>query len=67
MTMNIRAYCRISAIVFTVVALAHLARLIYGVSIVIDGEAIPMFASWVGFIVSGGLAFWGFQGARGAG
>jgi hypothetical protein len=64
--MNITAYCRVSAIVFTVVALAHLARLIYGSSIVIDGEAVPMLASWVGLIVSGGLAFWGSRGARGA-
>lgn len=64
--MNIRTYCRVSAIVFTVVALAHLARLIYGSSIVIDGEAIPMLASWMGLIVSAGLAFWGFSGARGA-
>jgi hypothetical protein len=64
--MNIRTYCWVSAMVFTVVALAHLARLIYGSSIVIDGEAIPMLASWVGVIVPGVLAFWGFRGARGA-
>lgn len=65
--MNINTYCRVSAIVFTVVALAHLTRLISGASIVIDGEAIPMLASWVGLIVPGGLAFWGFKGSRGAG
>ncbi len=63
--MSTKTYCRVSAIVFTVVALAHLARLMYGSSITIDGEAIPMFASWVGLIVPGGLAFWSFQGVRG--
>ncbi len=65
--MNIRTYCRVSAIVFTVVALAHLARLIYGSPITIDGEAIPMFASGVGLIGPGALAYWGFQGAQGTG
>ena len=65
--MNTKAYCRISAIIFAVVALAHLARLVYGSSIVIDGAAIPMLASWVGLIVPGALAYWGFQEVRGAG
>ena len=65
--MSIRTYCRVTAIVFTVVALVHLARLIYGASIVIDGQTIPMLASWVGLIVPGGLAFWGFRESRGAG
>lgn len=65
--MSIRTYCRVSAIVFAVVALTHLARLIYGASIVIDGQTIPMLASWLGLIVPGGLAYWGFSGARGAG
>ena len=64
--MNIKTYCRISAIVFTVVALAHLTRLISGASIVIDGQDVPMLASWAGLIVPGGLAFWGFRGSRGA-
>ena len=65
--MNISTYCRVSAIVFTAAALAHLARLIYGASVVIDGQTIPMLASWLGLIIPGGLAFWGFRGSRGAG
>ncbi len=64
--MNIKAYCRVSAIIFAVVALAHLARLFYGWSVIIDAATIPMFVSWVGLVVTGGLAYWGFQGARGA-
>jgi len=54
--MNIRTYCRVSAIIFVLVALAHLARLIYSSSIIIDGETIPMFVSWIGFVVPGALA-----------
>ena len=65
--MNTRTYCKISAIIFAAVALAHLARLFYGWSVIIDGATIPMFVSWVGLIVTGGLAYWGFRGSRGAG
>jgi len=65
--MNIKAYCRVSAIIFAVVALAHLARLFYGWSVIIDAATIPMFVSWMGLVVTGGLAYWGFQGSRGAG
>ena len=65
--MNIRSYCRVSAIIFAVVALLHLARLFYGWTVIIDGATLPMFVSWVGLIVTGGLAYWGLQGARGAG
>jgi len=65
--MNFRRYCSVSAILFTVVALAHLTRLIYGWSIQVDDTAVPMFASWVGFIIPGGLAVWGFGEARGTG
>lgn len=62
--MNTKAYCKISAIIFAAVALAHLARLVYGSSVIIDGTAIPMLVSWLGLIVPGALAYWGFQGAR---
>ena len=65
--MKFRTYCRVSAVIFVVVALAHLARVIYGSSIVIDGETIPIFVSWIGFVVPGALAYWGFQGAQSAG
>ena len=62
--MSIRTYCGVSAIIFVLVALAHLARLIYSSSIIIDGAIIPMFVSWIGFIVPGALAYWGFQRAQ---
>ena len=30
----------------------------------IDGLAVPMFASWMGFLIPGGLAIWGFRASR---
>lgn len=65
--MNIRTYCRVSAIVFTVVALAHLARLIYGIADYNRRRSHSNVCLLVGLIGPGALAYWGFQGAQGTG
>jgi hypothetical protein len=62
--MNTRAYCGVSATIFTVVALAHLTRLFYGWSIQVDDVDVPMIASWMGLIIPAGLALWGFREIR---
>ena len=62
--MNHRIYCGVSAAIFAVVALAHLTRLFNGWSIEIDTMSVPMLASWLGLIIPGSLAAWGFREAR---
>ncbi len=63
--MNKLAYCRISAVLFMIVALAHLTRLMTGWPIQVNGVTIPLVLSLFGFIVPGGLAFWGLRESRG--
>jgi uncharacterized membrane protein len=53
-------YSIVTAIVFTAVALVHAWRLATGAEILIGGTAIPLWVSWVGLIVTGGFAFFGF-------
>lgn len=65
--MNIRHYCRISGALFGLVALAHLARIVYGLSLQVDGVAIPMWVSWIAVIVPGTLAITAFRVARAPG
>lgn len=65
--MGHKKYCAVSGIFFTLVALAHLLRIIYGLSVQVDAYAVPMFASWIAFIVPGGLAFWAFRVAGNSG
>lgn len=65
--MNKRSYCGVSATLFSVVALAHLTRLFNGWSVEIDTMTVPMLASWLGLIIPGSLAVWGFRQARKAG
>ncbi len=62
--MNYKTYCGVSALLFTVVALVHLTRLIYGWPVQVDSAAVPMLVSWMGLAVSGGLAVWGYRGFR---
>ena len=61
--MNHKNYCRISAALFTLVALAHLSRLINGWPATVDDMTVPMLVSWIGLIVPGALAAWGFREA----
>jgi uncharacterized membrane protein YecN with MAPEG domain len=54
------AYATVSALIFTLVAIAHLVRLIKQWTVQIGQTAIPMSISWIGLIVAGLLAIWGF-------
>ena len=63
-TMNRKAYCRVSAMLFTLVALAHLSRLVNAWPVTVADMSVPMLASWIGLIVPGALAAWGFRAAR---
>ena len=63
--MGHKNYCVVSGVLFLLVALAHLLRIVYGMSIQIDDFAVPMLASSIGLMVSAGLAFWAFRLTRG--
>lgn len=59
--MGHRNYCVVSGVLFSLVALAHLLRIIYGMSIQVEEYAVPMFVSWMGLILPAVLAFWAFR------
>lgn len=62
--MNYKTYCVVSGVLFSLVSLAHLFRVVYGMAVQVDELSIPMFASWVGFIIPACLAFWAFRIVR---
>ena len=62
--MSRRAYLLAAAIIFSLVALLHLARIVFGWSAVIGGWSVPMWLSWIALIVTGALAYFGFSLAR---
>lgn len=54
----------VAGIVFSLVALAHLGRILYHALIMVAGHAIPMDVSYYGLIISALLAVWMFAASR---
>jgi hypothetical protein len=65
--MSNKQYFLISGLLFTLVAIAHLLRVVLGVPVQIDSAAVPMAVSWVGFAVPAALAYWAFRLYRASG
>jgi len=54
------AYAIVSALIFALVAIAHLVRIIQKWTVLIGPASVPMWVSWFGLIVAALLAAWGF-------
>ncbi len=54
-------YAVVSAVIFALVAVAHLVRLIKGWAVQIGPYSVPMSLSWVGLVVAALIAVWGFM------
>ncbi|MDA0796954.1 MAG: hypothetical protein O3C55_11010 [Proteobacteria bacterium] len=65
--MGCKKYCAVSGVLFSLVALAHLFRVVYGLSVQVAEFVVPMSVSWLGFIVPAALAAWAFRISRGPG
>jgi protein-S-isoprenylcysteine O-methyltransferase Ste14 len=62
--MDLRTFSVTAGAIFALVALVHLVRISLGWSIVIDNWSIPIWMSWIGFVVAGALAYLGLRAAR---
>jgi hypothetical protein len=58
--MSAQKYSAVSALVFTLVAIAHLVRAIGGTPVLVGGWPAPVAVSWLAVVIAGGLAVWGF-------
>ena len=54
-------YAAVSALIFAVVAIGHLARLSKRWTVHIGPLAVPMSVSWIGLVIAALLAIWGFM------
>jgi hypothetical protein len=61
--MHARTYCSISALVFTLVAAAHLVRAVAGWPLSIGSWQAPVAASVLATVVAAVLAGWGLREA----
>jgi hypothetical protein len=62
--MSQRTFTIIASAIFGVVALLHVLRIFFGWPAVIGGWTVPMWLSWIGLVVAGGLSYFGIRLAR---
>jgi hypothetical protein len=55
--MNDKLFHLIAGTIFALVALLHVLRIYMGWSVVVGGWSAPMWVSWIGLVVAGGLAY----------
>ena len=59
--MDQKTFLVAAGVIFAVVTLVHLARITMGWPIVIASWSVPMWVSWIGLVVAGGLSFFGLR------
>lgn len=59
--MNLKTFCAVTGAVFMIVALIHFARIVLVWQVTIDGWSVPMWVSWIGFVVAVGLGYFGVK------
>jgi hypothetical protein len=57
-------YATVSGIIFGVVALIQLIRAVEEWAVQIGPYAVPVWFSWIAFVVAGSLCVWAFRSAR---
>ena len=56
-----RTYLQISGTLFGLIALVHLLRLFRHWPVDLAGHTVPLWASWVGLALAGGLSVWALR------
>ena len=59
--MDQKSFTMIAGAFFAAIALFHLLRIFFGWPAVIGGWAVPMWLSWIGLFVTGGLSYFGIS------
>ena len=62
--MDEKTYHSVSGLVFLLIALLHLARVIYGFEAVIGGYTVPLGFSWIILVIAGYLSYSGLHHSR---
>src|SRR5262249_14923945 len=59
--MDQKTFSIVAGVIFAAVALFHLVRIYIDWPVMIGGWSVPMWVSWIGLVVAGGLAFFGLK------
>ena len=59
--MSQKIFLLVAGVIFLLIALGHLLRIVLGVTFVVHGSSVPMWASGLAAIVMGYLAYEGLK------
>lgn len=59
--MKAETFLTVTSIVFTTIAIFHLVRVLFGLELIINGWAVPLWVNTLAFLVAGLLAFFGIR------
>jgi hypothetical protein len=59
--MDGKTFTLAAGVIFALVALAHLSRIFMDWPVVINGWPVPIWLSWIGVVVAGGLSYCGLR------
>ncbi len=59
--MDQKTFTLLAGVIFAIVALLHLLRIYMGWPVVIGDWPMPMWVSWIAFVVAGGLSYFGLS------
>jgi cytochrome c biogenesis protein CcdA len=62
--MSQRTFSFVAGAVFGLIALGHVLRIVFNLSLVVNDISIPMWASGIAIVIMGYLAYEGFRLAR---
>jgi hypothetical protein len=62
--MTQRTFFLITAAVFSLIALGHAIRLLFGWHVMVENVVVPGWISWIGLAIAGYLAYQGFRLSR---
>ena len=62
--MTTENYSRLAGLIFAIIAVLQLARALSGWPLTVGTTSIPVWASWVAFIVAAILAWLGYEASR---
>jgi len=62
--MTHKTFSLVAGVIFLLIALGHLSRLVFKVSVLLGGWAVPSWVSWVALLVFAYLAYAGFRLAK---
>lgn len=63
--MTTKNYSLLAAVIFTIIAVVQLTRAVMGWEVMVGSTLMPVWLSWVAFLVAGALAWLGYSAARG--